>query len=107
MFTGAGEGSIGFESTKEFLDLVFSGLMVIGLDNGEGFASLLLASEEPRGGMLTSLASFFKTGVACDTGLGAMVTATSRFDCQSTLAKEHSINVATQRKASYRRRPGI
>lgn len=79
---------MGFESTKESLDNVFSGLMVKGLDNGEGFASLLLASEEPRGGILTSLASFFKTGVACDTGLGGMVTATSRFDYQYRLAKE-------------------
>lgn len=48
------------EASLDVLDV----LMARGFDSGEGLASLLFASEEPRGGMLTSLASFLAMGVA-------------------------------------------
>lgn len=44
----------------------FSGFIVIGRESGEGLVTLLLASEEPRGGILTSLASCLVAGVACN-----------------------------------------
>lgn len=58
----------GFRDPGEFvtvegsLDVLV--LMARGFDNGEGLASLLFASEDARGGMLTSLASFLAIGVA-------------------------------------------
>lgn len=39
-------------AAKAFLVEGHSGLMVIGLDSGEGFVRRLPASEDPRGGML-------------------------------------------------------
>ena len=43
----------------------------MGLDSGDGFVSLLLASDDPLAGMLTIFASFFAIGVAsCAVGAG-------------------------------------
>ena len=44
-----------------------SGPEAIGCDNGEGFVILLLASDEARGGMLTSFASCLAMDVPCNT----------------------------------------
>ena len=63
-------GAVGFcwiAAAKACLFDDDSGLIVKGLERGEGFVSRLLASEEPRGGILTILASFLATGVACNT----------------------------------------
>lgn len=38
--------------------------MAIGLDSGEGLASFLFVSDDPRAGMFTTLASFLATVVA-------------------------------------------
>lgn len=48
-----------------------SGLMAMGFDSGDGFVSLLLASDDPRAGILTTFASFLDIGVtSCAVGAG-------------------------------------
>lgn len=54
---GCGEGGIGSWKDGD------CGLVSMGLDRGDKVVSLLLGSEAPRGGILTSLASFFEIGV--------------------------------------------
>lgn len=80
-------GPAPFGAMIESFDLAFSELMATGFDNGDGFANRLFASDDPRGGMLTSLASFLAIGVACSTaGLGVVIVGPSRFDYRESIS---------------------
>lgn len=59
-----------------------SGLIAMGLDKGDGVVRRLLASEDPRGGMLISWGSCLIAEVACNAGPveDALALAASRFD---------------------------
>lgn len=59
----AGLGCSTTAAKVSFVEFI-SGLMAIGLDSGEGVVSLLLASDDPRAGILTTFASFLAMGVA-------------------------------------------
>lgn len=78
----------GLGGANESFIRVFSGLMVIGLDRGDGLVSLLFISEEVRGGMFIILASFLAMDVACnpaelDVGIAV---ALSCLDCQRAIS---------------------
>lgn len=84
---GSRKGPEGFEEEDESLEVGFSGLIAKGLDSGEGVASLLFTSEDPRGGIVTSLASFLEIGIACKTGLAVDMEAPSCLDFEALLAR--------------------
>lgn len=67
LFAGIEDGagvSAGGEAATESIDEDFSGLIATGLDSGDGLVFLLFPSDDPREGILMSLASFLAIGVA-------------------------------------------
>lgn len=74
------EGPEGLDAENESLEVAFSGLIAMGLDSGDGVVNLLYASEDPRGGIFTSLASLLAIGIACKIGPALVIEAPSCLD---------------------------
>lgn len=86
-FEGGARGAVERGAASEPVGDCFSGLIATGLDKGDGFVIRLFPSDDPREGMLISLASCITAGVAWRAvGATAFVKDPSRADYELSIS---------------------